>query len=120
MISKFRNTIYYKLCGNICGVLSLLLSFLLTIVYFSMHHLSNNEMALLILPIFIVILLIGILDELLFIIFNILSIVAMFKNDNSEIKQHLFFTDVGYFFTFILFFGFKIYLLSSDILSKLK
>ena len=127
MLDKLRNSKYYKLCGSICGILTFLILFLSLIVYYliSLSGMSRNEAFFFSIPIFVVLFIISILNELLFIIFNILLIVALFKNensknDNSKENKPLFFTDVGYIVSFIIFFGFKIYFFVSDILSKLK
>ena len=122
MLDKFRSTKYYKLCGNICGILSLIILFLLSIAYYFgiYKNLDNNMLALLLVPVFVVLFFLIILKELLFIIFSLLAIGEMSKNENTNISKPVFFTDFGYFLTFTLFFGSKIFYLAIGILSKMK
>lgn len=102
-INKIRSSIYYKICGFISGVLTILS----ILVYHSTKLFYEGEAALLVLPLLSISVMILFLD---FIVFTLLTVLAIFIKNRKEQKTNIV-ADIGYISTlcFLIFIFILIY-----------
>ena len=103
-INEIRSSVFYKLCGFICGILTILSIF----VYNATKLFYEGEAALLVLPLLFISVVILFLD---FIVFIVLTILASFLRNRKEQKVNIV-ADIGYVLTlcFLIFAFIMIYL----------
>lgn len=105
MLDKFRSSIFYKLSGIICAIISAF-----SLLLYNLPH-SNSlkgEGALLVLPVLLLFVAASIIDVLVYIILTLIAFISALSNESSDNKSKTnIIADIGYIFTT----GFIIYLI---------
>ena len=103
MLDKFRSSIFYKICGIICTIISAF-----SLLLYNLPHSSSfkGEGALLVLPVLLLFAATSIIDVLVYIVLSLIAFISALSNESSDNKTKTnIIADIGYFFTtcFILY-----------------
>ena len=109
MLDKFRSSKYYKLCGFICCILSVISIILFFLLFFS--DFFKGENILLVVPIGILSILLFFTDALIFVILTYKAYLSTYSEESSNNKiEFNIIADIGYLFTTVyMIYGFYKY-----------